>query len=214
MGYHKKIIAAGEKAERIGGFLVNADHLAPLIETAEKVMEKETRMILAIDGMAAAGKTTAAAMLSGRWGAPVVHMDDFFLPQELRTGERLYEPGGNVHYERFMEEVLPHLYTGEGFAYRRFDCGIMGYAGHVPVAAAPVVIVEGAYAMHPRFGRYWDVGAFFAIFPEEQERRIRARNGDERWELFRTRWIPMESRYHEAFHTAERADIIIKTPLG
>ena len=32
-------------------------------------------------------------------------MDDFFLPMELRTAERLEEPGGNVHYERFSAEV-------------------------------------------------------------------------------------------------------------
>lgn len=42
-----------------------------------------------------------------------------------------------------------------------------------------------------------------------EKRRVLARNGPERWEDFRTRWIPMENSYHRACSTAERADITI-----
>jgi len=184
-----------------------------VIALAEALRLEKAPVILALDGMAAAGKTTAAAELSEYFRAPVVHMDDFFLPIELRTPERLAEPGGNVHYERFAEEVLPYLAEGKAFSYRRFDCGVLDYAGAVSIPAARVVIVEGAYAMHPRFGPYYDVGVFFAVSPQEQERRVRARGGAAAWEQFRTRWIPPENRYHEAFRTAERADVIVKTPL-
>jgi len=188
--------------------------LAPLIRAAEEKRGQKSPVILAIDGMAAAGKTTAATALSERWNAPVVHMDDFFLPPVLRTDARLSEPGGNVHYERFLEEVLPFLARGGAFSYRRFDCGLMRYGESASIPAASVVIVEGAYAMHPKFGRYWDVGAFFEISPEEQMRRILERDGPAQWERFETRWVPMENRYHEAYHTAEGADFIVKPPLG
>ena len=49
-------------------------------------------------------------------------MDDFFLPFELRTAERLKEPGGNVHYERFIDEVVSKLSAGEPFEYGVFRC--------------------------------------------------------------------------------------------
>ncbi|MBS6367782.1 MAG: hypothetical protein KH420_10635, partial [Clostridiales bacterium] len=66
-------------------------------------------LTLAIDGRAAAGKTTLACQLQQHFGAAVIHMDDFFLPAELRTASRLQTPGGNVHYERFLQEVAPAL---------------------------------------------------------------------------------------------------------
>ena len=187
-----------------------AENLRPLVEAVEALRREKPRIVLAIDGMAAAGKTTAAARLAERWGAPVIHMDDFYLPLALRTPERLSEPGGNVHYERFAAEVLPRLAAGGAFSYRRFSCAVMDLDGDVPIPAAPVVIVEGAYAMHPRFGVYADLTAFFSIDEAEQKRRILARNGPEKWEDFRTRWIPMENSYHRACSTAERADIIIE----
>lgn len=180
-----------------------------MIAAVEALRERRPRVVLAIDGMAAAGKTTAAAALSARWGAPVVHMDDFFLPPALRTPERLAEPGGNVHYERFVEEVLPGLASGGAFSYRVFRCSVMALDGRAHIPAAPVVIVEGAYALHPAFGGYADVTAFFAVDPAEQKRRVIARSGEEKWEDFRTRWIPMENAYHAAFGTRERADIVL-----
>ena len=77
-------------------------------------------IVIAIDGRCASGKTTLAKALQTE-GLPekvatektflkkqnvgVIHMDDFFLPRELRTKERLSEAGGNVDYERFAEEA-------------------------------------------------------------------------------------------------------------
>ena len=183
--------------------------LAPVIEAAEALCGAKRPVIVALDGMAAAGKTTAAQALAARWGAPVVHMDDFFLPPELRTPERLAEPGGNVHYERFAAEVLPGLRAGMPFSYRVFDCSVMDYRGEASVPSAPVVIVEGSYALHPRFGDYADVTVFLAVDPAEQERRIRARNGPDGWTDFCDRWIPMENAYHAAFRLRETADIVL-----
>lgn len=185
--------------------------LSPIINAVETLLKTQNRVILAMDGMAAAGKTTAAETLAARWGSPVVHMDDFFLPPGLRTPARLEAPGGNVHYERFREEVIPRLKEGTLFSYRVFDCAVMDFGGTRSIPAAPVVIVEGAYAMHQAFDPYWDISVFFSIGPGEQEARIRRRNGDEAWETFKTRWIPMENTYHAAFAIPDRADIRINT---
>lgn len=185
------------------------DRLAPVVQRVENQILRTGRAILVIDGMAAAGKTTAAEYLSARWNAPVVHMDDFFLPPELRTAERLSEPGGNVHYERFMTEVLPTLRTGKPFSHRVFDCSVMDYGKPRTIPAAPVVIVEGAYAMHPVFGDYGDVTVFFSVDAEEQKRRILLRSGEEKWEAFRTRWIPLENAYHAVCRTRARAHIVL-----
>ena len=47
--------------------------------------------------------------------------------------------------------------------------------------------------------------------PDEQRRRILARNGPDRLKLFESRWIPYEQKYNFAFHIKENAHILIQT---
>ena len=97
--------------------------------------------IVAIDGGAAGGKTTLAAGLARRFGADVLHMDDFFLQPHQRTAQRLGEPGGNVDYERFAREVLLPLRRGERYVYRRYDCRTQTLgAGEVRIPAEGFVV--------------------------------------------------------------------------
>jgi uridine kinase len=166
-------------------------------------------MIIAIDGRAAAGKSTMAAKLAAYSGAGIICMDDFFLPAELRTAERYAQAGGNIHHERFALEVLPFLKSGEGFAYRIFDCKRMDYHGVRTVAPSRIRVVEGAYSHHPVLGHYMDKRVFMDIDPVAQYARIEKRNGTEAAALFAKKWIPLEEEYLRACQIREKADIII-----
>ncbi|MBO5198960.1 MAG: hypothetical protein J6B85_10640 [Lachnospiraceae bacterium] len=178
-------------------------------KSEETTFEKAPACIIAIDGRAASGKSTTAALLETVLDAGVIHMDDFFLPPALRTDARFRTPGGNVHWERFAEEVLPFLKIAESFSYRIFDCGEMDYNSERIVKASPWRIVEGSYSCHPELGRYADVNIYSDVRPEEQLRRIVQRNGEQMAELFRKRWIPLEEAYFEACRVKETADIIV-----
>jgi len=136
-------------------------------------------------------------------------MDDFFLPPEKRTQARLSEPGGNVDYERFADEVLPGLNAG-AFCYGVFDCSVMRVTEQAAVPAAPWRIVEGSYSHHPHFGDYAALRVCLTVDPTEQLRRIRLRNGDEMAEMFKNRWIPMEEHYFDAFRIRDKADIVLE----
>lgn len=182
--------------------------LKQLFERIEAL--SEANIIIAIDGRCAAGKTTLAKELAERLEAGVVHMDDFFLPMELRTPERFRTPGGNVHYERFGEEVVPHLGSGEAFFYQQFDCSTMELGQAVFVPASRYVIVEGAYSCHPFLKDYMTLKVFFDVDSCVQEERIRRRNGQEKLVTFREKWIPLEEAYFSEFQIAENADIVLK----
>ena len=175
---------------------------------AAKLPEKSVSVI-AVDGRAASGKTTLARQLALILETTPVHMDDFFLPQELRTPARLAEAGGNVHYERFKIEVLPKLKHNAAFAYQRFDCSKMQPGEMRHISASRWRIVEGAYCLHPTFGDYADLKVFFDIAPETQLRRIRKRNGVRMAENFAKRWIPMEEKYIKTFNIKGKANIIL-----
>lgn len=198
-GYHN----AEEPAYRV----VDARYarLVPLMQR----LSPDRRQIIALDGRCASGKSTLAQAFSEITGGGVIHTDDFFLPLALRTPERLNTPGGNVHYERFLADVLPRLQEDQAFTYPRFDCSVMDLRGSQYVAASPLRIVEGAYSCHPALGNYMTLRAFSDVEPGEQQRRILERNGPEGWENFRTRWIPMEEKYFSAFGIREKADVLL-----
>ena len=165
--------------------------------------------IVALDGRCASGKTTLAQQLSKVTGAGVVHMDDFFLPAKLRTEARLAEPGGNVHYERFTEEVLNTLKDPRAFRYRCFDCSRMNFGEERKIPEGSLRIVEGAYSCHPVFGEYMGLSVFCDVEPQEQLRRIERRDGVEMLKSFQNRWIPMEEQYIQHFQISERADLVL-----
>lgn len=182
-----------------------------LAEHIARLKAQLPHLTVAIDGRCAAGKSTAAAMLGKTLGAPIVHTDDFFLPANMRTSERLREPGGNLDRERFMREVLPHVNSGKYFEYRRYDCKSGTFEKPLGIAATDIIIVEGAYSMHPSFGDYADLCVFFDIEHEAQCERILKRNGAAALEIFKNKWIPLEESYFMSTHTNERADMIYKS---
>ena len=165
--------------------------------------------IIAIDGGAASGKTTMAKELCFVLKAGDVHMDDFFLPPQLRTPERLREAGGNVHYERFAEEVLSALKKKGIFSYKVFDCSAMELNGAHTVDGSSYCVVEGSYSHHPFFGGYADLKVFSKVDKTTQMKRILERNGEEMAEIFRGRWIPMEEKYFLEYSVEDNAHIVV-----
>lgn len=183
--------------------------LLPILQKASLLPDKTSANIIAIDGRAASGKSTIAEDLKLILDAGIIHMDDFFLPGELRTKERYAEPGGNVHYERFASEVIPFIKYQNEFSYRIFDCHKMDYCGTRNVCSSNWRVVEGAYSCHPILGDYMDMKVFSDIDPERQMERLTARNGTKLARRFQTEWIPLEEQYYSFYKIKEHADIIL-----
>lgn len=174
-----------------------------------KINENDkSQMLIAIDGRCAAGKTTLAALLKKETDCNIIHMDDFFLRQEQRTLKRMEEPGGNVDYERVLEQVMLPLSKGKSFSYQIFDCKRMELSSAVHIEPKAVTIVEGSYSCHPVLWDFYDLRVFMSVEPNEQLERIRHRNGEEAVSKFRDCWIPMEERYFTAYRIRERCDFV------
>lgn len=181
--------------------------MLPLLTAIEASHEKTT--VAVIDGRAASGKTTLAGLLKQVYpSAAIVHMDDFFLPPALRTPERYAEPGGNVDYDRFRQEVSEKIGGGD-FAYTRFDCSKMALADRVEVRDRGLIVIEGSYAMNPKLGLSPTVTVFSDVPPEMQLARIAERDGEEAKKMFVSKWIPLEEAYFAAMKCREKADIIL-----
>lgn len=179
-----------------------------LRETIDRLLKEKDRVLIAVDGSCTSGKTTLAAALEQEYHCNVFHMDDYFLQPHQRTPERLAEPGGNVDYERFREEVLVPLTAGGAFSYRPYDCSRQSLSGAVTVTPKRLNIIEGTYSHHPSFGNVYDLKVYLAVDGETQRRRILERPAFLHNRFF-TEWIPMENRYFSTFSVAENSDMVI-----
>ena len=174
-------------------------------------LETQPRVTVAVDGPCGGGKSTLGEALRRAYanaGSELFHMDDFFLPPDMRTPERLSAPGGNVHRERFLEEVLIPLSSCEPFTYRKYDCQSGQY---IPADARPgrVCVIEGAYSLHPALRNHYDIKVFLDIGAQAQLDRLRGRVGPQKLERFIREWIPLENRYFDALGVREAADIVL-----
>ena len=175
----------------------------------EQRRENKKPFLVAIDGGSASGKSTLGAALAEELQATLIHMDDFFLPMEMRTEERFAQPGGNVHWERVRAEVLEPIRQGKGPEYGVFDCSVMAVNKTVRAEVRDVVIVEGAYALHPELRDFFHLKVLVTVDGDTQRERIRKRNGEQMLRRFLEEWIPLEQTYFEACAVRDCCDIIL-----
>lgn len=185
---------------------INPD-LEIILRHVDALLARQDRVILAIDGNCASGKTTLAARLAERRDCNVLHMDEFFLRPSQRTPERFAQPGGNVDYERFYEEALLPLASGKPFSYRPFDCKTMTLSSPVEVTPKRLNIIEGSYCLHPHFGDPYDLKIFLTVEEDLRRQRICQRPAHLHRRFFEE-WIPMEERYFAAFSIAGHCDLV------
>ena len=179
-----------------------------MLQKIDLLLGQKGAVLVAIDGKCTAGKTTLAEKLAERYDCNVFHMDDFFLRPEQRTPERFAEPGGNVDYERFYQEVMTPLLAGEAFSYRPFDCKRLTLAEPVQVTPKPLAVIEGTYSLHPYFGKPYDLKVLLTVSEEKQHRRILQRPAALHRRFFEA-WIPMENHYFSHFDL--QPDLILET---
>lgn len=167
-----------------------------------KIQNNQTKkIILAIDGKCGSGKSTLAEVIASKTGGVIISLDDFFLPLELRTLDRQNRPGGNVHYERFLSEVLVPLREGKEVCYGIFDCKEMKITSMRTLPESDFYIVEGSYSMRLDFLPFYNVALLLGVSEDIQKDRIGKRNGPEGLTVYLDRWIPLENQYFDTFYS-------------
>ena len=178
----------------------------------DQLIQQKKHGLVAIDGNSAAGKSTLAKLLKSVYSCNIFSMDDFFLRPVQRTRDRLAEPGGNIDYERFSEEIIEQLKSGEPFIYRPYDCQVQKLAEKVIVTPNLLNVVEGVYSLHPYFDEIYDIKVFLGLNSEEQRRRLLERNPG-LYDRFIEEWVPMENKYFNVFQIPDKCDFLFDTYL-
>lgn len=182
-----------------------------LTDALEARLSRQPTVLLALDGRCGSGKTTLASGLARHFGKCILaHTDDFYLPPARRVPGWQSIPCANMDLERLQAEVLAPARQGRGVCYRAYSCRQGEYLPPVLLEAAPLVILEGSYSLHPSLAAYYDMEVFVTCSAEEQARRLQAREG-ERYPDFVRRWIPLEEAYFARHRIPQQAQFTVVT---
>lgn len=184
--------------------------LTYLKQKIDKLLKNKTSIVIAIDGMAASGKTSLAKDLKSKYKATIIHMDDFFLQDHQRTNERFKEIAGFIDYERFNEEVMQALKSGYAFSYHKYNCQSKTMTKEYVGNDNQVYIIEGAYSLREEFQDTYDIKVLMLIDEDKQITRIKARNNASLLRKFKEDWLIRENTYIKEYKLKEMADIIIQ----
>ena len=188
----------------------NEYDLEPLFKRIDELCMRQGA-IIAIDGGSGSGKTTLAQAIKNRYGAYVIHMDDFYLPKEKRSQKRLDELAGHMDKERFLETVLVPLSLGKDIAYRPYLCKEGVFGKEQSLFPDKLTVIEGSYSLYPDFTKYYSLTVFLDVDEEKRKERILARcESREGAKAFFDTWIPLENAYFKATDIKDRCDLIIK----
>lgn len=170
-----------------------------LITAINELLREKPYIILAIDGRCGSGKTTLASYLQKEFKANLFHMDDFYLPLNLRTPEILSQIAGNIDHQRLIAEVLRPLQERRPFTYRTYShTPEPHFSEPIQIQPTKVAIIEGSYSCHPDFIDFYDYKIFLSLDKDKQWQRLSGRETPEELAGFAKFWIPMEEKYFQA----------------
>jgi uridine kinase len=169
------------------------DLVARLAETVQDLRTRGSRVLVAIDGPDAAGKTTLADRLVNALAEPVVRLsvDEFLRPREQRYARGQLSPEGCYR---------------DSFDYERLLAAVDG-------VDAGVGVVDGVFLLRPELRDCWTLAVHLS--EEETLRRAQVRDrglfGSEAdvERRYRARYLPAQALYREAAAPEGRADELI-----
>ncbi len=171
----------------------------------------DKNLIIAIDGPSSSGKSYLSDLLLKKYDCNIFHMDDFFLPLERKTKERLEIAGGNVDHERFLSEVLIPLSESKEFIFDKFSCQTGEKEKSDLTKVKKLNFVEGVYSHHKNLNNHYDLKIFLDVKRENQLDRILKRSNEFMLNRFKNEWIPLEDLYFNECKVRENADLLFDT---
>lgn len=168
--------------------------LLPVIANIDRMLYHKMNIIVAIDGNSCSGKSFYANALSNYYNnCNIIHCDDFFLPPDMRTADRLDSVGGNIHYER-LKQVLASITKDVPFVYQTYNCHTNSYTD-IAIEPKRLTIVEGSYSLHSQLSSFYCMGIVLSVEPNEQRHRVSQRESVESYHNYINKWIPLENKY-------------------
>jgi uridine kinase len=208
---HSKVLI--ESSDHMDGnqfksVLINIEQLVKSLDT---LPQKQSTLLLGIDGCGGSGKSTIANQLKEALpNATVVHMDDFYLPsaQIIQEDARNKPIGADFDWKRVLNQVLEPLSHNETGHYQRYDWETDCLAEWHTIPVGGIVIVEGVYAIREELSMYYDLTIWVDTPREVRLSRGIERDGETARDMWENNWMVAEDVYVEKQKPLARADFV------
>jgi uridine kinase len=181
------------------------------LEELRQMPRKQKTFIMAVDGGGGSGKSFFVRRLQAADPSiAVVHMDDFFLPANQRTG--YHEPktiAADFDWHRLEGQVLKPLAQNEPGYYQRYDWQQDRLAEYHTVPVCDLVVVEGIYTLLLDLRPYYDYAVWVECPYETRLARGLERDGEAARQVWVSDWMPAEERYLNAYQPHKCADLLV-----
>jgi uridine kinase len=188
-------------------------------------IQKTTPILIGIDGVDGAGKTTFAKSLTEmlkQKNAQVLSasVDNFHNPREVRYKRGENSPEGffydSYNYDLLKEYLLNPFTKNEGkYRLTAFDHITNSQTNSIPekVHNNNILIVEGIFLFRPEIINYWDfkilLTADFNTTLKRDIQRTKSKSKTEVTNKFNTRYRPGQEIYSSLVNLKEKANLII-----
>ncbi len=176
-----------------------------LLEKIKLTPKKHKTMLIGVDGVGGAGKTTLSEYIKSNLDdVTIVQLDDFYLP-EL----------GRANRERVLQQVFIPLEKNTTANYQIYDWVNDSHEKIVSINPGGIVVVEGVYALHPDFANRYDFMVWINC-PQEIGfkrgiERDKIRDGVDNSDKWLNIWMPKEKEYVESKNPQQYADYILNS---
>ncbi|WP_207706829.1 uridine kinase family protein [Alkaliphilus pronyensis] len=186
-----------------------------LIFTVLNLPQKQKTLLIGIDGCGGAGKSSLAKKLSEEYNQiTIVHMDDFYLPSQLRNNgdPEDKEIGADFDWRRLKKQVLEPLVNDNAATYQKYDWSSDNLGEWVEVKVGGIVLVEGVYSTRKELAKLYDFKIWIDAPRELRLERGIERDGEEYRELWE-KWMIGEDMYVENHRPIDTADLVLNSKV-
>ena len=193
---------------------VSFDSLADIIKCLKILQRQGVCLLVVIDGLGGAGKSTLTQLLEQRlknlgWTVAVVKHDDFYLPSDQRESQQARAIGGDFDWKRLRDQVLIPVKEGRSAYYQRYDWGTDALAEWHTISASDVVFVEGVYTMRCELTDFYDLKIWVECPRTIRLDRGIERDGERARTIWEQDWMQKEDYYVKTHLPHERADLSV-----
>jgi uridine kinase len=173
---------------------------ADLLEIIKSIRRRHTTLLIGIDGVGGAGKTTLSEFLKENLAnGSIVQLDDFYSP-ELNRADR----------NRVLKQVFLPLENNTDAKYQIFDWRSNTLTDWYTIKPGGIVIIEGVSALHSDFVEKYDFRIWINCSPEAGFKRgierDKVRDGVDNTDKWLNLWMPQEKEYVKSQNPQLRAD--------
>lgn len=190
----------------------NINSFKKLIGSIDSIPQKQSTLLIGIDGCGASGKSTLAFKLKEACpNVTIVHMDDFYFPSSklINTHPKQKPIGADYDWKRILNQVLEPLSQNKEGIYQRYDWETDDLREWHTVPVGGIVVVEGVYSIRKELANKYDFKIWVDCPRETRLARGLIRDGEEARDMWENNWMISEDIYVEEERPFESADLIV-----